>query len=740
MRPCALTPCLTPYLMLHHFCFRAGLLMGMMLAWLAPQAQTVHPDYLDGRIYLQFGPQQQTVIPDVASILQGQRFPAWQDLIQTYDIEAIERPFLALATPQFERSYRLTFGRIEAVDALLAELAALPHVAYAERAPLYRTQATPNDSLWAQVATHLELIQADDAWDLHTGGGATVAIIDDAVQITHPDLAPNLWTNPGEIPGDSIDNDGNGYIDDVHGYDVSNDDDGDPNPPASANAFSFSHGTHCAGIAAARTDNLTGIASVSHSCQLIGIKATRDGGIPLFIENSLEGFAYAIAVGADVVSASFGGSGFSQMVQDLLDEGHRRGIIMVAAAGNDNSDQIQYPAGYDHVIAVASTTVQDLRSGFSNYGSWVDIAAPGSNIFSTVAFDGYTFYSGTSMACPMAAGLLALMKSYRPGFPPEVYEYAMRRSADNIDTQNPNFVGDLGTGRINAFQALRELLSCYPLASDTTGPRLDTVQIGAFVDAPFDLCPSYRFDWEEVLFRDLDLPLPLRIRLGSCGTVHPRQMAVFVDWNADGDFSDAQERVWESGFVAGDVALSQNIPVPATVSRDREVRLRIIVRSDSGQIIPCADFQQGQTADYLLRFLPPLCPANRDPVASFPYEVDFEDFALCDTTPGVPCALSQDWVNDSLDALDWIAHQGETPTPGTGPNTDFEPSTAQGTYLYLEASGGQPEQQARLLSPCLDLSQLADPQLVFGYHMFGADMGSLTLEIRGEGPWRQLWR
>ncbi len=153
-----------------------------------------------------------------------------------------------------------------------------------------------------------------------------------------------------------------------------------------------------------------------------------------------------------------GGSGASQTYQNLINEArNNRGIVVIAAAGNDNSSDIFYPAGYNNVISVASSAQSDAKSSFSNYGSWIDITAPGSSIRSTVAGSNssYEYYSGTSMACPNVASLVGLMLSYNPSLTPSDVESCLYAGADNINTQNPSYIGLLGAGRINAFNSLQ---------------------------------------------------------------------------------------------------------------------------------------------------------------------------------------------------------------------------------------------------------------------------------------------
>lgn len=316
---------------------------------------------------------------------------------------------------------------------------------------------TPND-FQAQFAWHLQKINAQDAWDLHKGDTTiTIAIVDDAVAITHEDLLPVRWTNPGEIPANGIDDDGNGYIDDIHGWDAANND-GDPNPPSSATSSFFSHGTHCAGIAAARTDNNLGIASLSFNCRLIAVKTKIDNSSGGTMTATLQGVQYAITAGARVVSMSFGGTSYSQTYQNLFNYGNRLGIVFVAAAGNSNNVIPMYPANYDHVISVGATDPNDYKAGFSSYGANTDIMAPGTAIYSSVVGSGNNQYgnkSGTSMACPLVASLAGLMLSKDPTLTPQEVESCIKSTAVNIDALNPTYAGSLGSGRIDAFQALQ---------------------------------------------------------------------------------------------------------------------------------------------------------------------------------------------------------------------------------------------------------------------------------------------
>ena len=172
---------------------------------------------------------------------------------------------------------------------------------------------------------------------IFTKEAIVIAIVDDAVLTTHEDILPNLWTNPNEIPNNNIDDDNNGYRDDINGWDAA-DNDNDPNPPSSASSSVFTHGTHCAGIASAATDNSKGIASIGFNCKIMPVKSSTSNGNAQYIDAGYDGIAYAMAAGADVISMSWGGNN-SQTAQNIFNQAHNLGITLVAAAGNDASSK-----------------------------------------------------------------------------------------------------------------------------------------------------------------------------------------------------------------------------------------------------------------------------------------------------------------------------------------------------------------------------------------------------------------
>ena len=383
----------------------------------------------------------------------------------------LNQELFSLGTSKIKKAFKLKVESLAHIYVITLQaneedaLAALQDIAgvnYIELVPLYATFLTPNDVNALQW--NLAKIDAFNAFDIAADGSSiTIAVVDDAVQITHPDLAGNIWQNPNETLN-GIDDDGNGYIDDISGYDVA-DNDNDPNPPANASASHFSHGTHCAGIASAVTNNNLGIAAIAMNAKIIAVKCKPSSSSGGSLPAAYEGLEYAISTPSDVISMSWGGGSYSATYQLMMDVAHSQGKILVAAAGNSNISAPMYPASYNHVISVAASDQNDKKASFSNYGSSVDVSAPGVIIYSTVpGTAGYDNKSGTSMACPLVAGLAALMKADAPSLTPDALEICLKQSCDNIDAQNPTFTGQLGAGRINAYKALA-CLSKEPTAN-----------------------------------------------------------------------------------------------------------------------------------------------------------------------------------------------------------------------------------------------------------------------------------
>jgi len=310
------------------------------------------------------------------------------------------------------------------VERALAFLNQSKAVLYAEPDWVCKTTAVPNDpsfgNLWGMRNTG-QTVNSDPgvagadtrahlAWDAFTGSSTfVIAIIDDGTNRSHPDLTANIWTNPGEIAGDGVDNDTNGYIDDTWGYDFYQ---RDNNPNETG------HGTHTAGTVGAVGNNGVGVAGVMWSCKLMALRFLGPNGG--YTSDAILAVQYANAKRVRVSNNSWGGGGFSQGLYDAINAGKAAGHLFVAAAGNSgaNSDSTPaYPGAYnlDNIISVAATDNNDALASFSNYGSTtVDIGAPGVTIYSTYGTSGYSYLNGTSMACPHVAGAVALVTSANP--------------------------------------------------------------------------------------------------------------------------------------------------------------------------------------------------------------------------------------------------------------------------------------------------------------------------------------
>lgn len=252
-------------------------------------------------------------------------------------------------------------------------------------------------------------INALKAWELTKGDSdIVIAVIDTGVDYNHPDLKQNRWINTEEIAGNGIDDDGNGYIDDIYGYNFAK----NTSDPMDRNG----HGTHCAGTIGAIHDNSVGVSGVMANVKMMAVKFLGDDGSGS-LEGAIKAIDYATNKNVDIMSNSWGGGGRSQALLDAIMRASDKGIIFVAAAGNssaNNDASPSYPASYEtpNMVSVASMTAQNTLSSFSSYGrNSVHIAAPGTNILSTVPNGKYDVYSGTSMATPHVSGILGLLLS-----------------------------------------------------------------------------------------------------------------------------------------------------------------------------------------------------------------------------------------------------------------------------------------------------------------------------------------
>ena len=313
-------------------------------------------------------------------------------------------------------------------------------------------------------------VGAATAWDSTIGSSAPVAVIDTGVAFKHQDLADNAWANPSDPPN-GADDDGNGFTDDVHGADFLN---GDSEPDDDGG-----HGTHVAGIIGAQGNNSVGIAGVNWETQVMGLKFL-DGNGEGNTGDAASAIDYAVDHGARVINASWGGPAFSHALYSAIRRANQRGVLVVAAAGNDgiNADSSpDYPAAFDlpNVISVAGTDRADRLLDFSNYGAKsVDLAAPGDDVYSTVPSvsdkSGYAAFSGTSMAAPFVAGAVALYLSQFPGATVDQVRAALLGTVDRLPTLAGRTVSG---GRVNLARMLG-------VASPSTKPERDRTPPSSF--------------------------------------------------------------------------------------------------------------------------------------------------------------------------------------------------------------------------------------------------------------------
>lgn len=442
-------------------------------------AQTIDANYQDGKIWFKLKDSYRnsaTALDAKTNVVPFESLPFIKKIESNYQLKQLSRPFSAAKnSKKLQLTYLLEFTDFASVGQILSDLRLSGAVEYAERVPLDKSTLVPNDpgysSQWG-----LTTINAAGAWSYFSAGSTIkVAIVDDAIERTHPDLSGNLWVNTGDNNTNGIDDDGNGYIDDINGFDVGSNDN-NPNPPTTA----FDHGTHVAGIVGARSNNSVGVASIGFSVKLMCVKSTTSA---TSVTNGYDGIVYAAVNKADVINMSWGGTGSSVTAQNIIDYAYGEGCILVAAAGNDGLSTMFYPAAYNNVISVAATTSTDAKASFSNYGSWVDVSAPGYNIYSTTVSATYGNKSGTSMACPMVAGLCGLMLSLNPGLTQADITNCLLSTADNIDAANPSYIGQLGSGRIDAnaaMQCISLTLNWAPVADFVA--NVTTVTAGGQVD------------------------------------------------------------------------------------------------------------------------------------------------------------------------------------------------------------------------------------------------------------------
>ena len=328
-----------------------------------------------------------------------------------------------------------------AAEALINQLKQDPSVEYVEPNYLYTINFTPNDPSLSQQYGWTN-IKAYSAWDVTKGSASTViAVVDTGAQLNHPDLASKIVAGYDYVDNDATPTDGNG------------------------------HGTHVSGTSAALTNNGTGGAGMCPNCSIMPVRVLDNAGSGT-LDGVANGITWAADHGAKVINMSLGGGG-SATLQNAVDYAWNRGVFMACAAGNDNTSSTanSYPGAYTNCFAVASTTNTDARSSFSNYGTWVEAAAPGTNIYSTWLNSGYNTISGTSMATPHVAGLAGLLASQ--GLTNAQIKQRLCDTADKISGTGTYWT----CGRINAYAAVTGGTTTTPTPTPTTPPSTGTEKI-----------------------------------------------------------------------------------------------------------------------------------------------------------------------------------------------------------------------------------------------------------------------
>lgn len=332
------------------------------------------------------------------------------------------------------------------------------NVDFAEPIPIDKIFADETNDPELSRLYQLYITKTIDAWKLMIGDTVLIGIVDTGIDFEHEDLTEMIWHNQAEMGLDDngkdkstngIDDDNNGFIDDWRGWDFGSEKGYDNDP-----TYGNTHGVHVAGIAAAQVNNGKGVAGMCPRAKILPVKIGADFGLDNSVNNEYEGLLYAASMGAKVINCSWGSAGYSKVNQLAIETATELGALVVAAAGNDSKNEKFYPSSYEQVISVASTAEDDVRSGFSNYSTAVDISAPGTFIYSTVPDNKYDYMSGTSMASPVLAGAAAVLRSQYPAYSPKQIKYLLIVNADDISEQNPLYNGLIGSGRLNLLSAI----------------------------------------------------------------------------------------------------------------------------------------------------------------------------------------------------------------------------------------------------------------------------------------------
>ncbi|MDT3673906.1 S8 family serine peptidase [Microcystis wesenbergii] len=412
-------------------------------------------------------------------------------------------------------------------------------------------------------------IDAPEAWDIQTGDpNLVIGVIDTGVDYNHQDLVGNIWTNPGEIANDGIDNDGNGYIDDIRGWDFAYND----NNPSDVDG----HGTHVSGTIAGKGNNGVGVTGVAWNAKIMPLKFLDDTGSGS-TSNAIKAINYATAKGVKLTNNSWGGGGYSQALYDAINAAGQAGALFIAAAGNDakNTDTSpSYPASYNlaNIISVASTTRTDALSSFSNYGlTSVDLGAPGSEIYSTTPNNTYATYSGTSMASPHVAGAAALLWSQNPTWTAQQVKNTLMNTGDSIAA----LAGKTVSGkRLN----INNALTATELPSVTVSVSPSSVQEDGATNLVYTFTRT-----------NLNLSSPLTVNFGASGIANAAPVGSDpADYNVltgSAVTFDPTTKLGTVTFAAGATTATVEVdPIADTIAEITSETVALAVNSGTGYI------------------------------------------------------------------------------------------------------------------------------------------------------------
>jgi len=376
--------------------------------------------------------------------------------------------------PAMAGYYSVTFNDDYDLEEVLSSYEKLSPVVRVEPVAIHKLNFIPNDP-YRTNQWGLSKINVYNGWNISQGSPAVVlGIPDSGVDWDHLDLDGDIWINEAEWNGTTgVDDDGNSYIDDYRGWDWVtgvNGWPGEDDQTPDNNPMDFSgHGTHVAGIAAAETNNSRGVAGVGFDCKIMALRTGwlgNDGIGWVRMDFCASAFYYAVNNGAKALNCSWGSS---TQLSSATNYAVSNGVVIITSAGNDGNSVADYLGARTDVLAVAATDGSDHKASWSNYGTWVEVCAPGVNIISTIYNNTYAYLDGTSMAVPFVTGLVGLIYAADSTLSSSQVRALIIDNADNIDALNPGYAGLLGSGRINAYNTL--------------------LQIGGIVDTPDPIYP-----------------------------------------------------------------------------------------------------------------------------------------------------------------------------------------------------------------------------------------------------------